>query len=1175
MDELPPATTYHLITRHPKINPPTTIYQRLPETAPPFGLDRSPSFQFMQRLRGFPPNLDDVVVVASTASADIGLITRSKVPLAGDVPAEKISNVFTTTAMAEDSRRAQMPMNEELADTSPIGVGFDLSSKDKVERPLPKEEYEASQGPLPALMILNNEGILSAWWFVYAESIRQGTTFPGLVVAGGIQASQPSTTGSQSSPFTNASPSNAPAFGKSAFGTPSNAAASPFALGFGKPSALGSGAPPGSAFGAPSAFGTASQSQGPTFGQAAFGGMGASPSGSTTQGLAFGMTGGMGMRSSPWGTASTGTMGAGLGASKPNPFGAPSAGGNAPNSSGGFSAFASKPSGFMAVTSSSGSASIFSQPTSSAPLGSGTDTTSSFGISNLTRPGTSNSPFGGSGGFTLGSTFARNASTADDEPKSGQNAGGSMFGGGFSDALGAAQKENAPQTKDEDMDGNDHPPVEDQPAPSEKSSTSPAAARDSFPPASVPPKVGGLFGTQSQSKTTPAAVGTSLPTGFTFGNPGKSSTSPDTTPQKADQPQPSVETSPRIKEEPTSDDGGISPLNEHESAPPLGYTTPETSPISRSPEPPLPPESTSKASFAPGDSSNSSKSSDDAPLPPDFLPSKTKLKQVEAAPPAEAALPSEDGDVESGELTDQGSFGEEDEGTDEESGNLDEEGSGVDVAQEVSPSSGSNQSSKITPGSSFGAPPEKNTRGDLFERISAPPTRQNGQQLFGEVGKTSAPYLPPPSKSQQSPRSPSPVRLNRLGDTLRPDNARSISAPGPFQALNNRKAGPSRTIVPDKPQPSPEEIREQVRKQMVAEQARAKEEEEQDLSDHEDERVREELETEVEGTLELDPFLAHQDYVGGDIKPGIPGQIEKVYRDINSMIDTLGLNSRSLKAFTKGHQESDGARTREDLEKGNWCLDDVEGLSSIENDIFVQLENCPTKDASQNIAGCRDLRKEVANLRAKGVDVVRAVDARSDPDEVESARKAPLSLDQATQQHDLRKKMAKFQKLLAEAEENITMLRTKLASCNTSNGKGPPLKKPTVEAVNNTIRKMTSIVEKKNSDIEALENQMRYLRFSSTTSISSREGSPFTSASPHRKAASKFGASTNGNRHSPSRSIVLGRSMNGDETPRNGIADFTSEDKQRYRDKARRRQEINEIMKREFGKDRLKVRALD
>ena len=1210
-DDVPPGTTYHLITRYPKQTPPAITYQKLPEPVTPFGLNRSPSFQFMQRLRDFPPNLDDVVVVASTASIDIGLITKSKIPLASDVPAEKVSDTFTTTMMAEDSQRALLPMSEDMADTSPIGFGLDLSSKDSVQRPLPKEEYDASQGPLPAIIVLNNEGILSAWWFVYAESIRQGTTFPGLVVAGVAQAQQQAQTANQASSFSTAGPPNNSASGQSTFGAPSTSAASPFASALSEPSAFGSSATQGSSFGTPSVLGKSSnvfgrsmtaplmnRKEAPTFGQSVFGAT--TPMGQTTQSATFGTTGGMGQRSSPWGAPSTGTAAAsgsvfgqpGLNASKATSFGTSRSNTSGPSTSGAFASFASKPSPFMTASPSSGSANVFGKPTTTPFSGSSANPNNSFGAPSPKDSLTPSNLFG-SGGFNLGSTFKKDDTKTGLGPKPTDNAGGSMFGSGFSDALGAAQKEIiTPQSKDADMDGGDDGPSDNaQPTPADKESTTPAATpaapKASFAQPSVPPKTGGLFGTQSQSKKTPAAVGSSQPTGFTFGAFGKPSqlttTAPKDTPTTADQPRPSIETSPKIKEEPLSDDdGGISPLNEHEAAPPLGYDTPEASRVSKTPEPPLPPESTSKTSYAPGDSSNSSKSSDDAPLPPDFLPSKTKLKQVEAAPPEQAALPSGDMGEESEGLTDQGSYDEEDEGTDNGSGNLDEEGSGVDVAQEISPTSDSNQSPKITPESSFGAPQDKSSSGGLFGRITAPPDRQKGKPpLFGEVGKTSAPYLPPPTNTQESPRSPSPVRSSRLGDSLRPDTARSISAPGPFQALNNRKAALSRTTVPVKPQPSPEEIREQVRKQLAAEQAKAREEEEQDLSDREDERVREELATEVEGTLELDPFLAHQDYVGGDVKPGIPGQIEKVYRDINSMIDTLGINARSLKAFTKGHEmmhKPDGARTRDDLEKDDWCLIEIEDLPRIEEDLSMKLENGRTKDISNKIAECRHLRKELTNIRVKGADIVRTVDIHSDPDEVESARTAPLSLDQATQQHELRKKMARFQKLLAEAEESITMLRTKLASCNTSNGKGPPLKKPTVEAVTKTIMKITSIVEKKNSDIETLENQMRHLRFSSVASLSSREASPFTPASPRRKPPSRFSPSVNGNRHhhTPSHSSMRGRSsINGEGgTPRKGVVDVMSEDVQRYREKARRRREVNEIMKREFEKGGPRIRPL-
>ncbi len=1207
-DGMPPPTTHHVITRYPKQTPPSIVYQRLPEVVGPFGqLERSPPFQFSLRLREFPPNLDDVIIVASTASVDIGLITKSKTPLSDNAP----SNVFMTTVIAEDSRRAQLPMSEDLADTSPIGLALDLSSKDNVQRPLPKEEYDASQSPLPAVMVLNNEGILSAWWFVYAESIRQGTTFPGLTAGGGPQPPPQSQVERQALPFSNTGPQAGSAFGQNTFGKPSAPASSPFGGAFSKAPTLGSAAPttsglngisplgkPPVPFGAAMTTSATAQGGSSTLGQPSFGSP--SPMGPTTQGTAFGMAAGLGSRSSPWGAASTtGTAAAtgsvfgqtGFNAPKASPFGAsPTTNSVSAPTSGGFSSFASKPSGFMTVAPSSGTESIFGNPSTSASFGSGMDTDSNFGAPAKSGGEPAKAPFA-SGVFTLGSTFKGDGSSANDAPKPATNTGGSMFGGGFGDALGAAQKDTPlPQTKDADMD------EEDDAAPAEKPQTStletvsttpsatPVPPKTKFPAPSLPPKTGGLFGTQSQSTNTPAAVGNSQPTGFGFGKPTPLTTTPKDTPNKADQPRQSIETSPKIKEEPQSDDGGeISPLNETESAPPLQDRTPETPPASKIPEAPLPPESTSKASFAPGDSSNSSKSSDDAPLPPDFIPSKTKLKDVEAAPPQEGALPSGDEGEDFEGLSEGGEDDDEAEGDtdDEDEGNLDDEGSGVDVAQEISPTTDPNQSPKITPGSSFGAPNNKSPpTGGLFGRVTAPLDRQKG--LFGEVGKTSAPYLPPPSKTQQSPRSPSPVRANRLGDSLRPESARSISAPGPFQALNNRKAALTKIAVPSKPHPSSGQVRKQAREQMAAEQARERAEEEQDLSDREDERVREELATDVDGTLILDTFLAHQDYVGDVDKPGVPGQIEKLYRDINSMIDTLGLNARSLKAFMKGHEEMDkkgGARNRDDLENDDWCLIEIRDLPNIENGLCAKLERGRTQGVQENLDECRYMRKEIRTLRARGSDIVRVIDTHTDPDEVESARTAPLSLDQATQQHEVRKKMTRFQKVLAEAEENITMLRAKLASCDNGNGKGPPLKKPTAEAVTNTIKKMTSIIEKRNMDIDVLENQMRHLRFSSVASQSSREGSPFnpSSSTSKRKLTSRFGASgmRNGHLHTPSRMSLLGRSVNGEGTPRKGVAEVTPEEVQRYQEKARRRQEVNVLIKDAFEKTGPRIRALD
>ncbi|CAD6578004.1 MAG: hypothetical protein ASARMPRED_008488 [Alectoria sarmentosa] len=1212
-DGIIPETSYHLITRQTK--PQTTfLFQKLPDPCPPFGLHRSPAFQFMQRLRDFPPNLQDTIVVASTASVDIGLVSRSKTPLTNDAPAEKVTNVFTTTAMADDSRRAQMPMSKDQTDTSPIGVCFDLSSKDKVMRPLPKEEFDASQGPLPALMILNNEGVLSSWWIVYAESIRQGITYPGLVAAGGPQAQQQPQPEKQASPFASAGTQAAPAFGQSNLGKPATPAAG-FGSAFSKPatSGFGSTASPTSSFGAigksqssfgaPTTIAATSKSGGSTFGQPSFGsstpmgsviggvGRGAIPTG----GAAFGTAGGFGNRGSVWGTPSSGSAAAsgsvfgqsGFGGTNKSPFGAPSTGNafgsktpatSAAPASAGFASFAARTSGFMTAAPTGPAKIPFGKTAQGASFGSGMDTDTSSGTTPKKGAEVPKSISGGGGAFTLGTTFKGDGHSANEAPESEGNAFKSMFGDGFGSALGEAQKEaTTPQTKDADMDDEDDvtPARSAQPVIVQPVTTAPAAnpAPPKFQFPSVPPSTGGLFGTQAQAKTTPAAVQSSQPSSSTFGKPTPITTTPNDTPKKPEQTiRSSVEMSPKIKEEPHSDDDNISPLNEEEAAPPLGYDTPRTpSPTeTKNPEDPVPPESTSKTSFTPGDSSNSSKSSEEAPLPPDFLPSKTKLKQVEPPSVAEAALP-EDVDEEDEEDADADAEGDEDEE------GLDDEGSGVDVAQEISPSTDPTQSPKITPGSSFGGPLDKSPVGGLFSRVSRPQDGQAGRSLFGEIGNTSAPYFSPPSNTKESPRSPSPVRSALTGDSLRPDNSRSVSAPGPFKALANRKNTLSQLAVPSKPQPSAEERRKRERERTAAQQAKQAAEEEQDLSDREDERVREELETEVEGSKTLDPFLAHQDYTGAVDKPGIPGQIEKVYRDINSMIDTLGLNARSLTAFVKGHTElhKQSTRSREDLEDDDWCLVEIGDFNTIEDELKQKLEAGQIQDVQKKLAECRDLRKGVASLRAKGGDVAKAVKTRSDPEVAESTRTAPLRLEQATQQHELRKQFMRFQKLLAETEENITMLRAKLASCETSNASGRTLKKPTVEAVTNTIKKMTSMVEKKSGDIDVLETQMRHLSFSpAALSQSSREGSPFTllpSTSPKRKMFSRSGGSTiqNGQLHAP------GRSTNGGGTPRKAIQDVTPEEVQRYREKAQRRQEVNLIMKEAFSKTGPRIRTLE
>ena len=1160
------------------------MFQKLPEVCSPFGLNRSPPFQFLQRLRDFPPSIQDILLVASTASQDIGIFSRSKEPLTSDLPAEKITNVFTATVMADDSRRAQMMMTEDMVETSPIGVALDLSSKDKIPRPLPGEEMDESPGPLPALMILNNEGILASWWIVYANSIRQGTSYPGLTAIAGQQQAQSQAT-PLASPLAAVVPQQTPTFGQSSFGAPSGAV---FGGPLAKPAtpAFGGTSMPGNAAGAfgsapslgnqQSPWGTTSstpQTGGAAFGKPAFGS--STSIGGTPQATAFGASGPLNSRPSAWSGPSPGAAvatgsvfgqsgglgmrtGSFFGSSTSNaPFGsAPAVTTPSIGSGGGFASFA-KAGGFAAAAAAQGGGeSAIAKSALAASFGSGMDTDTSFGGTPKKNDQTGGGLFGTGSDFTLGSTFKGDGSAQNDAPKPTNSDTSSFFGNNFGNALGDTPK-NAltPQTKEAYMASEGSRDDEEESgsgSPVERVTTTPADTPVPSKFVSGPPIAGGLFGTQAQSNATPAAVQNSTPATASFLEPNTATISPKEIPEKPEQtPQasPDLKSSPIIKPEPEEDT-------------PHGVDK-------NIPEAPMPPNATSNATYTPGNLSASSatapKSSvDDIPLPPDFLPSKPKPKMLQHVPQAPPELLSEDNDE-----------------------GLDDEGSGVDVAQEISPTTDPNQSPKITPESSFGAPHDKSPIGGVFTKIGRQQVQQPPKALFGEIGNTSAPFFPPPSKVQESPRSPSPVRLSIPGDVLRPDNARSVSAPGPpSKALANRKAVLSKPLensLSASLAPSAEERRREERDRLAVIQAKKQADEEQELSDREDEKVREELTSEVEATTTLEPFLAHQDYVGNISKPGIPGQIEKVYRDINSMIDTLGINARSLESFMKGHSEmyKDGGRTREDLESDeDWCLIEIEDLGLAEKTLEDELEEGRLHDVQEKIDTCRDLQKGVAKLRSKHNDIKLIVDAKSDPERIEAAHSAPLTAEQASLQHDLRKDFATFQKLLAQAEEGITMLRAKLASHNRTTENNVFQKAPTVEAVTKTIMKMTSMAEKKSGDVDVLENQMRKLGFASANSAnSSREASPFvtpptSSRMKNRSLALRTpGSSVNGGFHTPQ--SVFRDSVGSNGTPRKRISGVTAEDVKRFGTRARRRKEVTGFLKQALVKDGMRVRTLD
>lgn len=1054
-------------------------------------------------------------------------------PLASDKPGEAITNVFTTTELADDSRRAQLPlpMGEDLNDAFPIGAALDLSSKDKVYKPIPTDEIEQSPGPLPGLWVLNNEGVLSSWWVVYNESIRTGTAYPGIAAADSAQPSLSST------------PKPA------VFGSPAPSAASPFGAptsttpAFGGASALGSRASAWSTTpGAPAA---------PAFGQSAFGTKPAAP--------AFGQSStiSMGIKASPWASGSTGAAAAAFGqsgfaSSSPSTGKIFGSGATTSPSSGGFANFASK-GGFSALGgSTSGSSTLFgSKPAGSFAASTpevSMDTSTSFPVPAAKEA----APSIGSSPFVLGTTFKADPKSANDNEKPTGESGGSLFGGGFGLSLNdAATQPAAPETKDVDMDKTLVPNLAQEKSKSMFSlesttpTTTPAPQRFAFNTTSGPAPSSNIFGVPKPA----ASSGMSN----IFGNP-KPATSEVTAPKSG----------------PSNIFGtpGLAPAKETEpksfsslfGTPKIKQEEEDKENLSNIPEAPLPPDTTSKAAFPLGESSSSGSSYSpdaaskspvnvsDAPLPPDFvrkpLPGKagditppeessvSELKGVpEAAPlppdfvskpkseakaspaqvpimPAAPESPgsdlSEEGEAEEGE-EDEGDEDHEEEEEGEESGTeANSEGSGIDVAKDLSPTTGfGSQTPGFTPQSSFGKMAESGY--STISRSEAEPSRSS---LFGEISRNAPPLFP--KQVPQSPRSPSPVRGAMRSSFLRPaEPHRSVSAPGVASQLLGRRTpqAPSNLGFPT-PQRSVPAVDPNVKAQRKLAAAK-KEAEERVLIDPEYEGIQKILQSEIEPTLHMHEFLAVDsklEDVGTSSREEVPIACETLWRDINRMVDRLGLNSRSLESFIRGHSTmfKEGGRSKEDLEAADdWVLVEAEELGLvIEQDLAQELEEGRVKDVEKLEAEIQSLSRGLVKLRAKDEDLRKVILSHVDPDQVAVTKSLPLSAEQATQQNELRRAYGTFTKLLSEAEEALTMLRAKVASAGGASGKTPV---PTVEAIIRTINKMTSMAEKRSGDIDVLENQMRRLRLGSVgpngspAPSRSREGSPFTT--PQKKAS--------------------------------------------------------------------------
>jgi nucleoporin NUP159 len=1272
-DGMAPPSDYYIVSRQKATT--NFAFQKLPEVVPAFGVDRLPSFQFISRLRNFEPHLQDLLVIASTTSGEIGTVTRADEPLSTEEP---VTGDFTLTSTTDDSRRALLPISTTEGDTWPIGLALDLSSKESITMPIPgDDQIFESATPAPCLLVLNHEGILMSWWIVYSDSIREKTAYAGLVAAGGSsqtpqsQGQTPDRATTQTTiPTQPALPQSTgfgePGFGKPAFGSPTTPSTGFGQPGLGKPS-FGSTTPFGkstnSPFGAPasapsfgsgsSAFGTPSslgntrpswtstgfdsakpQSGGSGFGQPSFGA--ATPIGGTAA-PTFGTSSGPGARPSPFGQPAVSSVPAnnatpvfgqlaGLGQRPGTPFG----GGSATSPFATLTSNENQPKGFGQFSNSGGfsglkpsqsiSRSPFTKPggdldfaKAAGPSTLGDKPASSLGFGDV-KPSQGGNLFGDGTGFKLGSSFKGDSTAKDDLPKPGDE-GNFSFGSGLGDLLGEGKKGLSPtHDREAEMDESGVPTAQKSepetrqpaiassqapeslvtppstfmqskatPAPpisnlfgtSTKPTTTPAAAPTYKPPPTVesatktPPSTATLFGTSTQPNTTPASVQNSRPD-WALGH--VSSTTPKESPRlkplpfetKAESP----EETPKVKAEPSSDD--------------------DTRDLLAIPEAPLPPDPTSKTSYPAGDTSvssiNSKTPSDEAPLPPDFLPAK----------------PTSNHDADEAELPEDEDFSSEYEGS--------EEDASEDLSAIEDPSEHTEQV-HTSPESSSGRGGD-NTQdlnsptGGLFTKVTTLDSSQRpSRPLFGEIGGPV--FLPP--KPQESPRPPSPIRHLLRNDILRPEAPRSVSAPSRPSVIDVRKAELAKSNLANQKHVRGNFRQKEEERLAAAAEAKAKAEAEEalQLEDDEDERLRAELARPISPCEQLGPFLHHEQANFDDgTKSGIPGQIERLYQDINAMVDTLGINARSLSAFMLYQQSQEpnkdwpavlNSSTPLDSLNDDWVLGDILRLHEGDDVLQSLLEANKIANVAAKLQQCQDLLvKDLFQLKNKLISIRKVIHAKSDS---ETAFNAPLSAEQASLQHDLRKASTSAQTKLVQVEQNLTMLRAKLAEISpasstnlngankASTARISSQKKPTVEAVTNTIAKMTLMAEKKSADIDVLEAQLRKMGLGSGSVNGSRQNSVEPTGTPQKaeeklrssilfrtpaSAAgsvyhtpdSKFGNSTRATPDTGRRSM------------RASLADINSsisvEDKVRWREKARRKKEVEKLLKNALAERRMK-----
>lgn len=328
---------------------------------------------------------------------------------------------------------------------------------------------------------------------------------------------------------------------------------------------------------------------------------------------------------------------------------------------------------------------------------------------------------------------------------------------------------------------------------------------------------------------------------------------------------------------------------------------------------------------------------------------------------------------------------------------------------------------------------------------------------YTPAGMPKGPVFPPPTnKGQQSPRSPSPQRA--VTSPVRGRGIPETSLPSQIKTS---------AVPPAKPVPRP------------AAPPKPREKTAGELEDEAIARVEALLAAPIEPSKDFPSFYTHTDYTGAVDNTGIGGQIERVFRDVNSMIHTVGLNARSLKSFLDGQEvlRKPGERTIDDLDDPNaGCLGDLSGLTKLLQNIEKQLQDGKLEDVREKLSSLKEEEEVVTKLEAKTKDMRKQILYHTDPTQKAMREALPLSAETQAQQTELRQGVQKVQSLLSDVEQQMSLLRADLASLSSKDGQkknGAPV--PTVEACSNTIARMTAMAQQRSADVDFLEAQIKRL----------------------------------------------------------------------------------------------------